>query len=106
MASDRNLPFAALGMPVGLVTTDPFGDWPRCPRWAVILRATVALPAIELFCYSPESSTTAGHGDWVSRAPWRFVGLMASGAGNLMFGWSAGMMVAVLPTTHGNRPAN
>lgn len=72
--------------------------------WAGILLIMGLLPNIETAIYfSLTSYTTVGYGDVVLAARWRLLGPIEGAVGILMFGWSTGIMVAVINRVYGNR---
>lgn len=72
--------------------------------WAVIYRLAGLLPDTETAIYfSITSYTTVGYGDVVLPSPWRLLGPIEAGVGILMFGWSTGIMVAVINRIYGAR---
>ena len=65
--------------------------------WAVFFVLIDALPGLEAAAYfSLTSYTTVGYGDVVLLEPWRLLGPLEAAVGVLMFGWSTGVLVAVL----------
>lgn len=72
--------------------------------WAVAIRALAVMPSFEAsLYYSLESYTTVGYGDVTPREEWRLVGPIESAVGILMFGWSTGIIVAVLQRIYRER---
>lgn len=72
--------------------------------WAVAIRALAVMPSFEAsLYYSLESYTTVGYGDVTPREEWRLVGPIESAVGILMFGWSTGIIVAVLERIYRER---
>ncbi|HEY2894659.1 MAG TPA: potassium channel family protein [Pirellulales bacterium] len=72
--------------------------------WAVAIRALDVMPTFEAsLYYSLESYTTVGYGDVTPREAWRLVGPIESAVGILMFGWSTGIIVAVLERIYSAR---
>lgn len=75
--------------------------------WAAAFRASGVMPTFEAsLYYSLESYTTVGYGDVVPHQPWRLVGPIEAGVGILMFGWSTGIIVAVIQRIYRDQPTN
>ena len=72
--------------------------------WAVFFIILGLLPDMETAIYfSITSYTTVGYGDVTLTAPWLLLGPMEAAVGILMFGWSTGIMVAVISRIHTER---
>jgi hypothetical protein len=72
--------------------------------WAATYWLAGFLPDFETAIYfSITSYTTVGYGDVVLPAPWRLIGPIEAAVGILMFGWSTGVMVAVITRVYGDR---
>jgi len=71
--------------------------WLEATMWAAFYWAFAVLPDFETSLYfSLTSYTTLGYGDVVLPKTWRLVGPFEAAVGILMFGWSTGVMVAVV----------
>jgi Ion channel. len=71
--------------------------WLEAALWACFYWAFALLPDFETSMYfSLTSYSTLGYGDVVLPKTWRLVGPFEAAVGILMFGWSTGVMVAVV----------
>jgi len=69
--------------------------------WALFLMWIGGLPDLESATYfSLTSYTTVGYGDVVLPERWRLLGPIEAAVGILMFGWSTGILVAVIGTIY------
>jgi hypothetical protein len=65
--------------------------------WAVVYLASGQLPDFSSAAYfSLTCYTTVGFGDITMDGPWRLLGAIEAAVGMLMFGWSTGLIVALL----------
>jgi hypothetical protein len=72
--------------------------------WAVVYMMLGIFPDMETAAYfSMTSYTTVGYGDVTLPTPRRLLGPIEGAVGILMFGWSTGVMVAVLTKIYGER---
>jgi hypothetical protein len=72
--------------------------------WAVSYWVAGLLPDMETALYfSLTSYTTLGYGDVVLAVPSRLLGPLEGAVGILMFGWSTGVMVAVITRVYAER---
>jgi voltage-gated potassium channel len=72
--------------------------------WAVVYLIAGILPDMETAAYfSMTSYTTVGYGDVTLPSSRRLLGPIEAAVGILMFGWSTGIMVAVLTRMYGER---
>lgn len=71
--------------------------WLEAAIWALFFLVSEVLPDFETaFYYSLTSYTTLGYGDVVLPREWRLLGPTEGAFGILMFGWSTGIIVAVI----------
>lgn len=71
--------------------------WLEATVWALAFWATETLPDFETaFYFSLTTYTTIGFGDVVLPASWRLLAPFEGAVGILMFGWSTGIIVAVI----------
>jgi hypothetical protein len=78
--------------------------WFEAGLWAAFYQAFGVLPNFETAMYfSLTSYTTLGYGDVVLPVRWRLCGPFEGAVGILMFGWSTGVMVAVISRMYDRR---
>ena len=73
--------------------------------WALFYLFQGLFPTLEAAAYfSLTSYATLGYGDVVLAPPWRLLGPLEASVGVLVFGWSTGVLIAVLGKVYRQEP--